>query len=207
MAEIGNSKQKIWFYAMSVESVLQYFGTPENGLETKQVEELRQKFGRNEIPEAEKISWFRLLIKQFKSLLVAILIVAAVISYIAGHVIDMYVILAVVIINALIGFVQEMKAEQAVSALKKMIVPKARVMREGKEFVIPSGELVPGDIIILEEGESIPADARIITSKNLQVTEASLTGESIPESKNNEILPENTPLADQKNMLFKSTFV
>lgn len=207
MAENGNNKQKVWFYAMSVESVLQYFGTPENGLETKQVEEQREKYGWNEIPEAEKVSWLRLLFKQFKSLLVVILIVAAVISYIAGHVIDMYVILAVVIINAFIGFVQEMKAEQAVSALKKMIVHNARVVREGKEFIIPSRELVPGDIIILEEGESIPADARIIESKNLQVTEASLTGESVPESKNNETVTESTPLADQKNMLFKSTFV
>ncbi|MEX0998062.1 MAG: HAD-IC family P-type ATPase [Flavobacteriaceae bacterium] len=207
MAGNGNSKQKIWFYAMPVASVLDYFGASENGLNPEKVESQREKHGWNEIPEAEKVSWIKTLIKQFKSLLVAILIIAAVISYIAGHVIDMYVILAVVVINALIGFVQEMKAEQAVSALKKMIVQKARVVRGGKESVIPSRELVPGDIIILEEGESIPADARIIESKNLQVTEASLTGESVPESKNNEIVPESTPLADQKNMLFKSTFV
>jgi P-type Ca2+ transporter type 2C len=145
--------------------------------------------------------------KQFKSLLVAILFVAALISYVAGHVIDVYVILAVVLINAIIGFVQEIKAEQAVSALRKMMVQKARVVRQGKESVIPSRDLVPGDIIILEEGESIPADARIIESRNLQVTEASLTGESVPVSKNSETLPEDTPLADQKNMVFKSTFV
>tara|TARA_R110000850_G_scaffold277127_1_gene423106 strand:- start:9127 stop:11844 length:2718 start_codon:yes stop_codon:yes gene_type:complete len=207
MANNNTSKKKIWFYAMPVASVFQYFETSEQGFNTEEVEKQRKKHGWNEIPEAEKISWLKTLFKQFKSLLVFILIVAAVISYVAGHVIDMYVILAVVVINAIIGFVQEMKAEQAVSALRKMIVQKARVVREGKESVIPSRELVPGDIIILEEGESIPADARIIESKNLQVTEASLTGESVPESKNNDTVPESTPLADQKNMLFKSTFV
>lgn len=207
MANKITNKQKIWFYAMPVVSVLQYYGVSENGLDSDKIKKQREIHGWNEIPEAEKISWLKILLKQFKSLLVAILILAAVISYVAGHVIDMYVILAVVVINAALGFVQEMKAEQAVSALKKMIVQKARVVREGKESVIPSRELVPGDIIILEEGESIPADARIIESKNLQVTEASLTGESVPESKNNETLPESTPLADQKNMLFKSTFV
>ncbi|MCR9183212.1 MAG: HAD-IC family P-type ATPase [Flavobacteriaceae bacterium] len=207
MAGNVNSKQKIWFYAMPVVSVLQYFGTSKNGLDLEKVKNQREKYGWNEIPEAKKDSWLKLLFKQFKNLLVVILIVAAVISYVAGHQIDMYVILAVILINALIGFIQEMKAEQAVSALKKMLVHKARVVRGGKESVIPSRELVPGDIIILEEGESVPADARIIESKNLQVTEASLTGESVPESKNNETVTESTPLADQKNMLFKSTFV
>lgn len=207
MTTNSKSKQKSGFYAMPIDSVLQYFGVTQAGLDAEGIAKQREKFGWNEIPEVKKISWLNVLLKQFKSLLVVILIIAAAISYVVNHVIDMYVILAVIAINALLGFVQEMKAEQAISALKKMMVQKARVVRKGKESIIPSRELVPGDIIILEEGEQIPADARIIESSNLQVSEASLTGESVPESKNKETLPENTPLADQKNMLFKSTFV
>lgn len=201
------SKQKSGFYAMPAAAVLQYFEVTQAGLDVDAIAKQRKTHGWNEIPEVEKVSWFNLLLKQFKSLLVAILIAAAAISYVVGHLLDMYVILTVIAINALLGFVQEIKAAQAISALKKMMVHKARVVRGGKESIIPSRELVPGDIIILEEGEQIPADARILESNNLQVTEASLTGESVPESKNNETLPESTPLADQKNMLFKSTFV
>jgi Ca2+-transporting ATPase len=195
------------FYAQNTEEIIRYFDSSIKGLDSSEVSKSREKYGWNEIPEVKKASWLKLLLKQFKSLLVVILVIAAVISYFADHVIDTYVILAVVLINALIGFVQEIKAEQAVSSLRKMIVQRARVLRDGEEVTIPARELVPGDIIILEEGESIPADARIIVSKNLHVTEASLTGESIPVSKENTTLKENTPLADQKNMLFKSTFV
>jgi P-type Ca2+ transporter type 2C len=198
---------KIQFHSISKEEALKHLGSSVDGLSQEQVDELRKTHGWNELPEAQKVSWIRMLAKQFKSLLVFILIIAAVISYAVGHVVDMYVILAVVVINSLIGFIQGLKAEQAVSALRKLMVQKARVIRSGKEFVVSLRELVPGDIIILEEGESIPADARIIESKNLQVTEASLTGESVPESKGDAVLPENTPLADRKNMLFKSTFV
>lgn len=197
----------IHFHNLSAGEVLKFLRSSANGLTEKQVEELRKTYGWNELPEAKKVSWLKMLGKQFKSLLVVILIIAAAISYFVGHLVDMYVILAVVIINSLIGFIQELKAEQAVSALRKLMVQKARVIRNGKETLLFSRELVPGDIIILEEGESIPADARIIESKNLQVTEASLTGESVPESKNDETLPEDTPLADRKNMLFKSTFI
>ncbi|WP_188442769.1 cation-translocating P-type ATPase [Planktosalinus lacus] len=198
---------KTQYHNLSIDEILSHFGTSPEGLSQQKVEEERTKYGWNKLPEVQKVSWLKLLFKQFKSLLVVILILAAVISYYAGHIIDMYVILVVVVINALIGFIQELKAEEAVSALKKMMVQKARVVRNGKESILPSRELVPGDIIILEEGESIPADARIIESKNLQVTESSLTGESVPESKSNAVLPKETPLADRKNMLFKSTFV
>jgi len=192
---------------LTSEEVLRNFESSSYGLPSEKVEDLRKTHGWNELPEAQKTSWLKLLFKQLKSLLVIILLIAAVISYFAGHVVDMYVILAIVLINTLIGFIQEIKAEQAVSALKNLIVQKARVLRDGKEMSIPSRELVPGDIIILEEGECIPADARIIESKNLQVTEASLTGESVPVSKNDGVFPADTPLADRKNMLYKSTFI
>jgi Ca2+-transporting ATPase len=118
-----------------------------------------------------------------------------------------YVILSVIILNATIGFVQELKAERAVASLKSMLTPQAKVLRNGQKIVLPARELVPGDIIILEEGDSIPADARLIEAKNLRAIESPLTGESVPVNKNTETLPENTPLADRKNMVFKSTFI
>jgi P-type Ca2+ transporter type 2C len=198
---------KTLFHSISGEEALNQLKSSIEGLSREQVEERRKTHGWNELPEAQKVSWINMLGKQFKSLLVFILIIAAVISYAVGHVVDMYVILAVVVINSLIGFIQELKAEQAVSALRKLMVQKARVIRNGKEEIVSTRDLVPGDIIILEEGESIPADARIIESKNLQVTEASLTGESVPVSKNDAVLPEETSLADRKNLLYKSTFV
>jgi Ca2+-transporting ATPase len=207
MNVINSKKNKKQFHSMPIEAVLHNFETSENGLNDNKVKIQRQKFGWNELPEIQKESWLKLLFKQFKSILVFILIVAALISYFTGHIIDMYVIFSVVIINSMIGFIQELKAEQAVSSLRKMLVQRARVIRDAKEYIIPSRELVPGDIIILEEGENIPADARIIDFKNLQVSEASLTGESIPESKNKGVLPKETILADQKNMLFKGTFI
>lgn len=198
---------KVLYHSISKEEALRQLGSSVDGLSQKQVEELRKNHGWNELPETQKVSWLKLFLKQLKSLLVLILLIAAVISYFAGHVVDMYVILAIVLINTLIGFIQEIKAEHAVSALRNLIVQKARVLRDGNEWSVPSRELVPGDVIILEEGECIPADARIIESKNLQVTESSLTGESVPVSKNDEILPSDTPLADRKNMLYKSTFI
>jgi Ca2+-transporting ATPase len=204
---MNQQTDKIPFYSISKEEALKKLGSSVEGLSQEQVEELRKTYGWNELPEAQKVSWLKMLGKQFKSILVFILIIAAVISFLVGHLVDMYVILAVVVINSLIGFIQELKAEQAVSALRKLMVQKARVIRDGKEEVVSSRELVPGDIIILEEGESIPADARIIESKNLQVTESSLTGESVPVSKNDAVLPEETSLADRKNLLYKSTFV
>jgi P-type Ca2+ transporter type 2C len=199
--------KNLTFHNKEINEILAHFSSSVNGLTDAEVESSRKTYGFNEIPEARKRSWLWLLIKQFKSLMVFILLVAAIISYFTEHAIDAYVILAVIIINAVIGFLQELKAEQAVASLRNMIVQRARVLRNDETLVIPAKELVPGDIIILEEGESIPADARLIEAKNLLVTEASLTGESIPVLKHTHSLAENTALADQKNMLFKGTFL
>ncbi len=178
-----------------------------NGLDPKAARERLKLYGRNELPTVRSVSPFLLLFKQFKSWLIIILILAAIISWLAGETIDTWVIISVVFINAGIGFSQEYRAEKAIASLRKMIVKTAKVFRGGKLLIVPSANLVPGDLVVLEEGDSIPADGRIVQSKNFRTIEASLTGESIPVLKENETLPGKTPLADRKNMVWKSTFV
>jgi len=178
-----------------------------NGLSKEDAEQRFIDYGPNEIPEGKSVSIFLLIVKQFKSWLVIILILAAVISWLVGHLLDAWVIIVVVFINASIGFLMEYRAEKAIASLKRMIVKTAKVFRGGKLFIIPSSQLVPGDILILEEGDSIAADGRIIQSKNFRTMEASLTGESLPVSKKEEIYSKETALADRKNMVWKSTFV
>ncbi|MDO9554266.1 HAD-IC family P-type ATPase [Rhodonellum sp.] len=195
------------FHSQSPEEALKNLQSSINGLDQETVEKIRKKHGWNEIPEKGRTHWIWILLRQLKSLLVFILLIAATISWFIGDMLDVYVILGIVILNAAIGFFLEQKAEKAISALKKMMVVKARVLRNGKSIIVMARELVPGDIVVLEEGDSIPADCRVIESKNLRCIEASLTGESVPVGKQTEALPENTVLADQINMLFKGTFV
>ncbi|ERM80738.1 hypothetical protein P872_21215 [Rhodonellum psychrophilum GCM71 = DSM 17998] len=195
------------FHSQSPEEALKNLQSSINGLDQETVGKIRKKYGWNEIPEKGRTHWIWILLRQLKSLLVFILLIAATISWFIGDMLDVYVILGIVILNAAIGFFLEQKAEKAISALKKMMVVKARVLRNGKSIIVMARELVPGDIVVLEEGDSIPADCRVIESKNLRCIEASLTGESVPVGKQTEALPENTVLADQINMLFKGTFV
>lgn len=194
-------------HAHSAEAVLDHLGVRAGGLTTQEVTIRRQRFGWNTFEDVKKVPWFILFFRQFRSLLILILLVAAAIAWGAGKLVDVYVILMVVLVNALIGFFQELKAESAVSALKKMMVQMATVLRDGESQRLPAVELVPGDILILEEGDSIPADARIIRSRNLRAVEASLTGESVPVSKENLILPQETPLAECRNMVWKGTYI
>ncbi|MFN4082596.1 MAG: cation-translocating P-type ATPase [Bacteroidia bacterium] len=194
-------------HSLSVSDILSQLGSTTKGLSAKVVEERIKTHGLNKIQDTKARPWYILLFGQFNSLLVYILVGAAVISGFSGHIVDVYVIAGVILLNTMIGFVQELKAEKAVASLKNMLVLQAKVIREGIKNTINAEGLVPGDIIILEEGDSIPADARILESKNLRAIEAPLTGESVPVEKNSEVLPENTALADRSNMLFKSTFI
>ncbi len=194
-------------HSLKTKEILDELVTNSNGLTSEIARERLTKYGLNEIPEGKSISIFLLILKQFKSWLVIILIIAAIISWFAGHVLDTWVIIAVVFINAGIGFFQEYRADKAIASLKKMIVKTAKVLRDGKLITILTSQLVPGDILILEEGDSIPADGRIIQFKNFRTMEASLTGESLPISKKEEVYAENTVLADRKNMVWKGTFV
>ena len=164
--------------------------------------------GPNELIEREGPSFWKLLLNQFNQFLVIILIVSASISFALGEWLDGGAILAIVILNAIIGVVQESKAEEALAALKKLAAPEAKVIRDGHQITVPARELVPGDLVVLETGNYIPADLRLVESINLRVEEASLTGESVPVEKHaDEHLPAEASLGDRYNCAYMSTII
>lgn len=196
------------FYNLSQEESMEKLKTTKNGLKEDEVQERLENYGSNEFKEVKGKNTFQKFIEQFSDFLVIILIVAAVISGLSGELADAIIILIVVIVNAIIGVVQENKAEASLKALKKMAAPTANVIRDGISMEIPARELVPGDIILLEAGKYVPADLRIIESSNLKIEESSLTGESVPVEKNaNLINDEKVPLGDRKNIAFMSSMV
>lgn len=194
-------------HSQTVEEILQTLSSNINGLSEKEAKTRLEKFGVNEIPEKKARHPILIFLKQFHSILIYILIIAAVISSLSGDLIDVYIITGVILINAVMGFVQERKADQSIQALKKMIVPHAKVYRKGELLQIAARELVPGDIVLLEEGDKVPADARLLEIKIFRTVEASLTGESLPVEKDIKVLSERTALADCKNMVWMGTFV
>ena len=195
------------FHSKTGEEVLKQLDSNISGLQKEEVKIRLEKFGYNEIPEKKGKSPILIFLHQFKSVLIYILFVAAGISLFLDHIIDFYVILIVILVNAVIGFFQEYKAEKAIQALKEMIVLRAKVFRQGELLEIPAKELVPGDIILLEEGDKIPADARLLKIKNFRTVESSLTGESLPASKDINEMPDELGISDQRNMVWMGTFV
>ena len=180
----------------------------QTGLTNLQAEEHLQKFGPNKLEENNRNSALARFLAQFKDILVLVLLAAAAISYILGEKLDTYVILVIVILNAFMGFIQETKAEKAIEALKKLSSEKTKVLREGEVVLIAVEHVVPGDVIVLETGDKVPADLRLVETINLQISESLLTGESMPTKKDAEkILPENTLLGDRANCAFKDTTV
>ncbi len=201
-------KQKTNFYNESVDKVLETLQTSSNGLSMSEVEIRQKEFGQNKITSQKKSSPFLLFLQQFNNLLIMILIISAGISFGIGQSIEAIAIFVIVILAGLLGFIQEFKAEKDIDSLKKMSAPHATVFRNGKEEIILAEELVPGDIIYLVAGNTIPADARIIQEYRFKVNEAALTGESLPtEKKSNVIEKKNIIAGDQKNMIFMGTFV
>ena len=197
------------WYTQEIHSVLNETGTsPEKGLTSEEATKRLAKNGLNELEEKRARSPLKMLLDQFTETMVLILIIAAIISLFLGKEIETIAILAIVILFGLLGFVQEYRAEKAMDALKKMAVPLVQVLRDGVVKQIPSKELVVGDIILVEAGSVIPADARIIRSSNLKVQEAALTGEAIPvEKKANLVLQKELLLGDRLNMLYMGTNV
>lgn len=196
---------KLWRYTPEELAVL--LGTDaERGLTRGEVERRRNEFGLNELPDAPPRSLVKLFLAQFTSVIVWVLVGAAIISGLLEDWVDATAILAIVLLNGLLGFVQEFRAERSLAALRKMSVSMARVTRDGMLQSIPARELVSGDVILLEAGDRIPADVRLIYATSFQVQEASLTGESTPVQKHAEALePGEVPLADRANMAFMGT--
>ena len=197
------------WYRITVQETLQSLGTnAETGLTSTEVQERLDRYGPNELIERGKKSAWWILLEQFKEVMVIVLIIAAIVSALLGEYTEVVVILAIVVLNAILGFSQEYRAEQAMAALKKMAVPSVRVRRDGRIQEVSSTELVPGDIILQEAGNLVPADSRMIETVNLKVQESALTGESDPVEKLTDVRSgDDVPLGDQYNMLFMGTVV
>jgi Ca2+-transporting ATPase len=196
--------EKLW-HNLSVDQVEKKLQTSKNGLSEQEAQKRLKKYGPNQLPTAKKLSAFKLFINQFKSPLVYVLLGASLISCLLKEFNDALIIGLALFINALVGFIQESKAEKTFLRLKSLVHYSAKVIRDGKTQIIPSNQVVPGDIIILEAGDLVPADARLQKTYNLQSQEAPLTGESEASHKKNEILPANTNLADRENMVYLGT--
>ncbi len=202
MIEVNNNH-----HSKPISEIFKEFKTSQKGLTNEQYQRIVAEKGLNEISERKRTSLIFKFLKQFNSPLIYILIVAAAISFFIKHFVDMFVILFVVLINAVIGFVQERKAEKVINLLKTMVISYAKVYRDGELIKVPSSQIVPGDVIFLEEGDKVPADARLIEINNFRTQESSLTGESFPEEKNLRTLPEQTSVPDRTNMVFMGTMV
>lgn len=197
----------IW-HSIDAAEILKELNTDLNhGLTNDEVKKRLERYGYNELRKEKKVSPLSIFINQFKNILIIILLIAIVFSALIGELVDAAIIGVIVVFSAALGFIQEYRAERALEALKRMLSPTITVLREGREEEIPSRELVLGDILLLEAGDRVPADARLIDEYSLKCDEAPLTGESIPVDKNLKPLPEDLPVSDRTNMVFAGTTV
>lgn len=206
--EVKKDIQVSW-HALSNDQVLHSLNTEiQIGLSSQEAQKRQEKYGPNQLKEAPRPSFLQMVLDQLKGFVIIILIVAAVLSAVMGEWVEAIAILAIVVLNAVLGVIQESRAEEALAALKKMAAPEAQVIRDGKRISVPAPQLVPGDVVFLEAGNFIPADIRLVEAVNLKVEEAALTGESLPVQKNaNASLAEDIPLGDRKNTVFMGTVV
>ncbi len=196
-----------WHY-LPTDEVLTVTGSSVNGLRSEDASLKLAEFGPNELQEKKKKPAWVLFLHQFKDFMILVLMAAAVIAGVAGDLTDTIIILVIVLLNAIVGFVQEYRAEKAMDALKKIAALQAQVLRDGKPLLIPSSEIVPGDLVLLEAGNVVPADLRLIETFSLKIDESALTGESVPAEKNERKLEEvDLTVGDKLNMAFKSTLV
>ncbi|MCK6695197.1 MAG: HAD-IC family P-type ATPase, partial [Thermoanaerobaculia bacterium] len=196
------------WHLTSIGETYQVLGSNARGLSQNAVMERLSRYGENKLPEARKKSPLLMFLAQFKDWMILILLAAAVISGVIGDLKDTIVILVIVALNAVVGFVQEYRAEKALEELKKIASAVAKVLRDGVVRHIPATQIVPGDLVLLESGDIVPADLRLVETHTLRIEEASLTGESYPVEKNTgELADESAPLGDRLNMAFKGTVV
>lgn len=209
IAALGKTLPKKDWHSLPAEDALDALGTHySQGLTTEEARRRLKIFGYNELTEPPKPGFWKRLWAQFNNFLVIILIVASLISVLLGDYVEAGAIMAIVILNAVLGLVQESRAEEALEALKKMAAPEAHVIRDGHMQAIPTRELVPGDLVLLETGHYVPADVRLIEAVNLKIDESSLTGESVPVSKRADtVLDRELPLGDRDNTAYMGTMV
>ena len=196
------------WHALKMEDVLSHLKVQGNGLTSEEAKKRLAYYGPNQLKEAPRPTFLQMLWEQLNNFVVILLIVASVISAVLGDYVEALAIMAIVVLNAVLGIVQERRAEEALAALKKLASPDAQVMRDRRRISIPAYDLVPGDLVFLESGNFVPADIRLLEAVNLRVEEASLTGESLPVQKNAAtILDKNVPLGDRRNTAFMGTVV
>ncbi len=207
IGNVGSIEQKDW-HALGTEDVLRDLEVHEDGLTSAEAAQRLHRYGHNQLHEAPRPGWLATLWEQLNSFVVILLIVASVISALLGEWVDASAILSIVVLNTILGIVQERRAEEALAALKRLAAPDAQVLRDGHRETVSSRNLVPGDIVFLEAGNYVPADLRLLEAVNLRIEEASLTGESLPVQKNAAtVLGRNVPLGDRKNTAFMGTLV
>lgn len=194
-------------YKQSPEELYYEFSSSATGLTSAQVNENIEKYGRNVIAQGKKKSAVQIFLSQFADFLVIILIIAALISAITGDMESFFVIIAVITMNAILGTVQTLKAEKSLDNLKKLNSPSAKVLRGGEKMIVPSEEVAVGDIVLIEAGDCVPADGRLIECASVQTNESALTGESLNVDKTADVLTDDLQLADRKNMVYSGSFV
>jgi Ca2+-transporting ATPase len=195
------------WYQLGADKALSILGSKRSGLTAAQVKEKLLEYGPNQLEGKKKASPILVFLRQFLSPLIYVLLVAAIITMAVGHYLDAGVVIGALILNAIIGFTQEIRAEKAMEALLRMAAPKASVRRDGVIREVPAHELVPGDILIFEVGDKVPADGRLLEVSNLKTNEATLTGESVPVDKYSKALRGELPVAERKNMVFMGTVI
>ncbi len=194
-------------YKQSPEELYYEFSSSATGLTSAQVNKNIEKYGKNEIAQGKKKSAVQIFLSQFADFLVIILIIAALISAITGDMESFFVIIAVITMNAILGTVQTLKAEKSLDNLKKLNSPSAKVLRGGEKMIVPSEEVAVGDIVLIEAGDCVPADGRLIECASVQTNESALTGESLNVDKTADVLTDDLQLADRKNMVYSGSFV
>src|SRR3990170_3458005 len=193
------------WHSMKPEEVLSELRVDQKGLNHEEADQRLREFGYNELKEKKRVTALQIFLRQFKDIFVIMLLIATAISFLIGETIDAATIAVIVILNSVVGFVQEYRSEKAMEAMKKLTAPKARVIRDGNEMVVPAREIVPGDIVLLEAGDRVPADGRLIEVVDLKADEAVLTGESTDVTKNLSIIKGETSVGDRKNSVFMAT--
>ena len=207
MSQLDSEETRSW-HALSVDAVLSVLSSARRGLTKAEVDRRLERDGPNEIKAAARVSAWKILFQQFKNVLIVILLVATVASAFLGHGVETIAIAIIVMFAVVLGFIQEYRAERAIEALREMAAPTVIVIRDGREVEIPAKNVVQGDIILLQAGDKVAADARLLESVNLQAEEAALTGESVAVHKKTEALPERElSLGDRSNMVFAGTIV